>query len=458
MKNFSPFYAFTWAFVRPAIHIFYKKIEINNPQNFPEKGAVFICSNHVNAFMDPVSVQLNSRRQIFSLARGDAFKKPVMNWLLTQWKVIPIYRLSEGAENLKKNDYSFSTSKEVLMNGNALVIYPEAICVQERRLRKLKKGAARIAFAVEEETGFRSNMVVLPIGLNYSSPKKFRSKLLMNFGTPISLLKYKELYQQDKAKAMNAFTADLEKAMRSLVLNIEHKENDVLVEDLLEIFSPVLLARHKLSRFDLVQKFKADDEVIKTINYLQHAEPALVETIRQGVSKYTSVLNKYGLRDYLLTEQELQKTTAGKIVFDLIISIIASPIFFVGCITNCVPYKMAYCAANKLAKEVEFHASINMTVGWLSWITYFLIQLLIVALTFHNWSIVALFAILIPATGFFALNFYDWIKKSGGRRRVFDLRRKNNPEFTELIQLGKNVQAELKRGRAKYLESLQVMA
>lgn len=102
MKSFSLIYELTRPIVVPSIGTFYKQIQIKNHKNFPAKGPVFICGNHVNAFMDPLAIQLNNGRQIFTLARGDVFAKPFMRWLLTKWKIIPIYRESEGKENLQK--------------------------------------------------------------------------------------------------------------------------------------------------------------------------------------------------------------------------------------------------------------------------------------------------------------------------------------------------------------------
>ena len=39
----------------------------------------------------------------------------------------------------------------------------------------------------------------------YSEAKKFRSKLFINFGDPVSIKKYEEAYKLDKVKAINEF-------------------------------------------------------------------------------------------------------------------------------------------------------------------------------------------------------------------------------------------------------------
>jgi hypothetical protein len=44
----------------------------------------------------------SSINPLFSLARGDAFKNNFFAYLLYQLKLLPVYRVSEGVENLKK--------------------------------------------------------------------------------------------------------------------------------------------------------------------------------------------------------------------------------------------------------------------------------------------------------------------------------------------------------------------
>ncbi len=434
MKNFSLLYEITRPFVMPAIRVFYKKIQIKNFKNLPVRGGVLICSNHVNAFMDPVSIQLHTSRQLFSLARGDAFNKPFLRWLLTQWKLIPIYRLSEGAENLKKNDTTFLLSQEVLTNGNPLIIYPEAICIQERRIRKLKKGAARIAFGVEEQGDFKEDLLILPVGLNYSNPKKFRSNLFINFGKPIHTSDYIDLYKEDKVRAINRLTLAIEQAMKELVVHIEHKDNDELVEKLFEVYKPELLAEPGLDPDNLEDDFKESRRIADAVNQLYIFEPQKLETIRQKLFGYILELKEYDLRDNLLTDQAIQNLNRSRIMADYIKIAFGMFVFLPGLVMNYVPYKIAYTAADKLAKEVEFHASINMTIGWFSWIAWYLLELLLIAIFFRSWLLLGICALLVPLSGIYALNFYPFFKKCKRRRKLLKWSLVNKTGFENLTK------------------------
>ncbi len=439
MKNFSLLYELCKAIVWPSVRVFYNKIQIKNFKNFPASGPVFICSNHVNAFMDPVALQLHSHRQIFSLARGDAFNKPFSRWLLTQWKLIPIYRLSEGAEHLKKNEYTFAASQSVLSKGNPLVIYPEAICVQERRIRKLRKGAARIAFGVEEKAGFKAGLVILPVGLNYSEPKKFRSTLFINFGEPLAVADYCALYKKDKARATNELTSAIEKAMKGLVINIEHRENDSLVEDLYTFYKPELQKELKLDPENLEQDFELSRKLADAVNQLNNSAPRLLETLKLNFHDFKNKLNELDLSGQLLSKAEIQTLSPVRIAVDWILILAGIPLFLTGLVMNYLPYKLGKSVADKLAKEVEFHASINMTVGWMSWLVYFFLQLLIVALAFHKGLLLVVYAMAVPLSGFYALGFYRFLQEATGRRRLVRLKFRKKEEFENVIKQRANL-------------------
>jgi 1-acyl-sn-glycerol-3-phosphate acyltransferase len=168
-----------------AVHVFYKKIEIANREHLNEEGATLIVSNHNNAFLDAVVVEMFAKNQIYSIARGDVFGNPFIRSILNQMRILPIFRKEEGPGQMHKNEATFERCIELLRKKEHIIMYPEGDCVMEKRLRRLRKGAARIALRTEAKHDFKLNLRILPVGLNYSSAKKFRSKLFINIGNPI---------------------------------------------------------------------------------------------------------------------------------------------------------------------------------------------------------------------------------------------------------------------------------
>jgi 1-acyl-sn-glycerol-3-phosphate acyltransferase len=85
------------------------------------------------------------------LARGDAFKNKFISRVLTKLKMFPVYRVSEGVENLNSNYETFESCKNLFRKNGIVLIFSEGKCINEWHLRPLKKGTARLAINSWEE-------------------------------------------------------------------------------------------------------------------------------------------------------------------------------------------------------------------------------------------------------------------------------------------------------------------
>lgn len=442
MKDFSIIYALSRLPVFSATHIFYT-VKVWHPKNLPFSGPVLICSNHANAFMDPALVASEMWRQIYSLARGDAFKGKFVSWLLKQYKINPIYRLSEGIENLHKNEQTFARSYEILERKNALIMYPEGICIQEKRLKKLKKGAGRIALGVEEKNGFNLNLTILPVVLNYSNAKKFGSTLFINFGEPFKVTNFKELYEKDKVRAINEFTQYLEAEMTKLMVIVENKDNDELFEQILVLCKDEVIDKHQWDRKNLQHDHMASMLIAKKMNYLSKHDPEKTKEIKVVLSSYFDKLEHYKLRDHLLKNKVVNNAGLFNAVLDVLVLFLGAPLHIMGLLCNYLPYRVAYKTADKVAKTVEFHASVNIASGMVLWIFYYFLQLFIVGKLFHSWSILLTVALLIPLTGVYSISFYKMMKKVMGKWRLKRLFKDDSSSYSELLQARERTMKEL---------------
>jgi 1-acyl-sn-glycerol-3-phosphate acyltransferase len=167
--------------VRLALKIFCSDITVLGAERTGIKGPVLIVSNHPNSFLDAIIIAARFREKIHFLARGDAFVKPTHRKLLGLLNMIPVYRLSEGKENLRLNEEAFRQVNQILANKGIVLIFIEGICLQTHRLQPFKKGAARIAWANRDTPGFS----VLPLGIAYDSFTRFGKKIVISVGEPL---------------------------------------------------------------------------------------------------------------------------------------------------------------------------------------------------------------------------------------------------------------------------------
>jgi len=200
---------------RLAIKIFCRKIVINKPAMLNEKGPLLLACNHPNSFLDSVILNTLFEQPVWSLARGDVFKKPFYAKLLTALKILPVYRTSEGVENLSENYKTFDACIRIFKTNGIVTIYSEGKCINEWHLRPLKKGTARLAAKAWEEN---IPLAVLPVGLNYNSFRLFGKNVFINFGDIIN----QDYFNQNEPDGLRhqSFNNKLQMQLEKLVFEI----------------------------------------------------------------------------------------------------------------------------------------------------------------------------------------------------------------------------------------------
>jgi len=222
--------------VRMAARIFCRKIIINKPELLKEKGPMILACSHPNSFLDAVLMDILFEKPIWSLTRGDAFLNKRITKLFYKLKMLPVYRPSEGVENLSENYKTFDSCIDLFKQGEIVLIFSEGICVNEWHLRPLKKGTARLAYKCQQEN---IPLKILPVGINYSSFKRFGKNLFVNFGTIFTANDFDRTLSDGAWNQV--FNNKLEQELHPLVFEIEKKDKKKQKE-LLEI-KPSLLTK-----------------------------------------------------------------------------------------------------------------------------------------------------------------------------------------------------------------------
>lgn len=164
-----------------ALHLYFKKISVFGKENLPKGKAVLIVANHQNALIDPILIATHTQLNPHFLTRASAFKHPIAAKLLAFIRMIPIYRVRDGIDNMGKNKETFEKSVKILSNNGSLLIFGEGNHDLHRSLRPLKKGFARIAFQTLDENP-ELELLILPIGINYGNHKKSGTKVGIYIG------------------------------------------------------------------------------------------------------------------------------------------------------------------------------------------------------------------------------------------------------------------------------------
>jgi 1-acyl-sn-glycerol-3-phosphate acyltransferase len=205
--------------VRLAMLLFCRHIQVNKPELLKKKGPLLLACNHPNSFLDAAVLAALFKHDVHSLTRGDVFEKPLYSRMLRALKMLPIYRETEGVENLGMNYQTFDECKNVFRQNGVVLIFSEAMCINEWRLRTLRKGTARLAFSSWEED---IPLEVLPVGVNYSSFRRFSKNIFINFGEAITMDDF-DLSHGD-GRRYQSFTNKLQQQLQQLVFEIDKKD------------------------------------------------------------------------------------------------------------------------------------------------------------------------------------------------------------------------------------------
>jgi 1-acyl-sn-glycerol-3-phosphate acyltransferase len=214
-------------FARIAIRIFCRHISLNRPELLQADGPLLLAANHPNSFLDGIILTILFDRPVYSLARGDAFAHPRLKRLLKGLHLLPVYRTSEGAENLQHNYTTFAACEEVFRKRGIVLIFSEGACVNEWHLRPLRKGTARLALGAWQEG---IPLTVIPVAFNYSPFRNFGKNVFIEFGRALEAAAITS--EPTEGRQLLAFNEQLRAQLEELVYEIDPSDKNALREKL----------------------------------------------------------------------------------------------------------------------------------------------------------------------------------------------------------------------------------
>jgi hypothetical protein len=387
--------------------------------------------------MDGILVGSYLPQPLHFTMRADMFRKPFARFCLHELNVTPVYRAEEGMENVHRNLESFDAIYEILRKNGNFIMFSEGICIQEKRLHPLRKGTARLAFGAEEKYGL--DVHIVPVGINYTYPSRFRKEVMINFHEAFSIKELRDIYDEHPARALNVFNQKCRDSLLKEVIIIEDPENDWLAEQLLRMERNNIVLPFFRWRFDTDDRRLAEKRVSEKVNQLSKTSKPELESLSKKIENYVNLLANNTIRD----ENIARKLNWGFLRYFAIIA--GFPIFIAGFIANLIPFIIPKIVCDKLIKDLRFYSSVFIGGFTLLYLIYFLV-LLILGGALAGWTGILL-AIMVPLSGYFVL-YYQEIFWERLRTLRFSLKKISDPSLIkELFSQRKSIMDDLDKVR-----------
>lgn len=255
-KTGSILYLVLRSFLRQGAKVFVSRHGITGLENFPKHKPVLLISNHQNAMLDPVLICYFSPKQLHWLTRADIFKNGLVKKLLHNFNMMPVYRERDGVGNMRDaNTKIFEECYDRLEHHAVVSMFPEGTHRGKKQLIPFKKGLGRLAFGALESKPNMHDLVILPVGLDYSDFYEYHPEILIKFGKPIEVEKWRSVYQVDSAKAIAELMDEARSALSDLMIDVQKDElYDAIIQSR-ELCFELSNSRKLSEQFDFYQKF-----------------------------------------------------------------------------------------------------------------------------------------------------------------------------------------------------------
>jgi glycerol-3-phosphate dehydrogenase (NAD(P)+) len=121
--------------IHPAVLIYFRVRRLGR-EHVPD-GGVILASNH-RSFLDPFVIGICIRRPIYFVAKRELFRNRLVGWFLNCMGAFPVRRGQSDEESVK-------TARQLLADGQAVVVFPEGTRIVNGSLGRPKRGVGRLA-------------------------------------------------------------------------------------------------------------------------------------------------------------------------------------------------------------------------------------------------------------------------------------------------------------------------
>jgi glycerol-3-phosphate O-acyltransferase / dihydroxyacetone phosphate acyltransferase len=339
---------------------FFVEIRIKG-EPLTSKGPLLIVSNHPNSLLDPLIITYVYPQQLWYLAKSTAFKGPIIGKILRVLRMLPVYRRQDVGEETWRNEETFQAVIREISCSGSILIFPEGVSTGERRLSKVKTGAARIVLQAEALSDFNLGLVVQPVGLTYSSSGGFKSSVSVRVSKPIEVWNWRGAYEADPIAAVKDLTETIEREIRKVTVEVINSGDDGLVEEIAWLYRSAGRVVDEHEGYQLIAK-----------NLELQGEK--YTDLKQRILRELKELRQLAERMNLEREQIVLRPLS------MLKTLILAPLILLGVLINYLPYKFLSILARIDSNKILTGVSRSFSLALILFPLWYLVLSVLVAL------------------------------------------------------------------------------
>ena len=373
------FYRYLHWVVYHSTQHYFEEVTVLHPEYLQYEGPAIIVANHPNTLMDPMVIGGRVPKLLFFLANAGLWRSRIGAWFFGTFYCIPVARRKDRDVKGINNDDSFAAAVRHLERGGSIYVAPEGTSELERRIRPVKTGTARLVLQALRENEYDFPLSIIPVGLTYSAPTRFRSKVWMHVGPPIR----PRVTQADAEAGPDGIIRELTQVIQQQLEDLTLVTADEAQDRLLEKLETVL--RH-------AQPLRPADEWYRSRDLLKSLQ-ALPDTryreMAEVADQYTTALQSAGLTDRIFSRAYRP-------------SVLGLPIFLFGWVNNILPAALTELTAQRIVADPTYRSSARWFGALVIFPILYTLQAVAVQWVFGRWWITLLYLLLLIPTGLFA--------------------------------------------------------
>jgi len=267
---------------------YYPTIETTGTERIPQTGPVLLCANHANSLIDPVLIGVVAHRPVRFMAKAPLFENPVLGPPMRALGMIPAYRGSDDARDVRRNIESLDIGAKVLVDGLAMGIFPEGKSTDQAHLEMVRSGAARMALQAVAEGA--DDLLVIPIGITYERKDAFRSSVWIQVGEPIDVAECLAEHDGKERVARRSLTQLLESRLKDVVVHLDEPPWEPWLDDLQSLAEAPRDANKETS-----PPLKRRKRIADAINYFFANDRPRAESVADDIKAYRDRVQQAGL-------------------------------------------------------------------------------------------------------------------------------------------------------------------